>query len=183
MVQVARLLGAAAEQDGVEVFGERLDGNIDADVRVGLEGDALGVHLLDAAVDDVLFKLEVGNAVAEQAADAVVLLVDGDGVAGAAQLLRGGQARGTAADDGDALAGVVLGRLGMNPAFVPGALDDGALDELDGNRRLIDAEHAGGFARRGADAAGELRKIVGGVQAANGGSPSGRCRRGRSSRG
>ena len=150
--------------------GERFDGNIDADVRVGQEGDALGAHLLDAAIEDVLFKLEVGNAVAQQAADAVVLLVDGDGVAGAAQLLRGGEAGGAAADDGDALAGVVLGRLGMNPAFVPGALDDAALDELDGDGRLIDAEHAGGFAGRGADAAGELRKVVGGVQAADGAS-------------
>ena len=71
--QVARMLGAAAEQDGVEVLGERFDGDVDADVRVGLEDDALGLHLLDAAIDDVLFQLEVGNAVAEQAADAVVL--------------------------------------------------------------------------------------------------------------
>ena len=89
-----------------------------------MEGDALGAHLLEAAVEDVLLQLEVGNAVAQQAADAVVLLEDGDGVAGAAQLLRGGQACRAAADDGDALAGVVLGRLGMDPAFVPGALDD-----------------------------------------------------------
>ena len=51
-------------------------------------------------------------------------LIDGDGVAGAAKLLRGGEACGAAADDGDALAGGLLGRLGMNPAFVPGALDD-----------------------------------------------------------
>ena len=71
--QVAGLLGAAAEKDGVEAVGERLDGDIDADVGVGLEDDAFGLHLLDAAIDDVLFELEVGNAVAEKAADAVVL--------------------------------------------------------------------------------------------------------------
>ncbi len=40
--EVAGLLGAAAEQDSVEAFSERLDGDIDADVRVGLEDDALG---------------------------------------------------------------------------------------------------------------------------------------------
>ena len=130
-LEVARMFGAAAEQDRVVVPGERFDGNVDADMRVGEERDALGAHLLDAAIDDVLLQLEVGNAVAQQAADAVVLLIDGDGVAGAAQLLRGRQSGGSAADDGDALAGVVLGRLGMNPAFVPGALDDGALDQLD----------------------------------------------------
>ena len=93
-------------------------------------------------------------------------------MAGAAKLLRGGEAGGTAADDGDALAGGLLGRLGMNPALVPGALDDGALDELDGNGRLVDAEHAGGFAGSGADAAGELGKVIGGVEAANGGFPA-----------
>ena len=141
-------------------------------MRVGLEDDAFGLHLLDAAIDDVLFKLEVGNAVAEKAADAVGFLEDGDGVAGAAKLLRGGKAGGTAADDGDALAGGLLGRLGMNPALVPGAIDDGPLDELDGDGRLVDAEHAGGFAGSGADAAGELREVVRRVEAANGGFPT-----------
>ena len=47
IVQIARLLGAAAEQDGVVMFGERLDGNVDADMRVGEEGDAFGAHLLE----------------------------------------------------------------------------------------------------------------------------------------
>ena len=170
--EIAGLLGAAAKQDGVEAFSERLDGDIDADVRVGLEDDAFGPHLLDAAVDDVLFKLEVGNAVAEKAADAVGFLEDGDGVAGAAKLLRGGETGGTAADDGDALAGGLLGRLGMNPALVPGAIDDGPLDELDGDGRLVDAQHAGGFAGSGADAARELREVIRRVEAANGGLPT-----------
>ena len=67
------MLCAAAEQDGVVVVGERFDGDVDADVRVGVEVHAFGLHLLDAAIEDVLFKLEVGNAVAQQAADAVVL--------------------------------------------------------------------------------------------------------------
>ena len=58
-------------------------------------------------------------------------------------------------------------RLGMNPALVPCALDNAALNQLDGNRRLVDAQHAGGFAGRGTDASGELREVVGGVQAAD----------------
>ena len=44
---------------------------------------ALLAHLLEAPVDDPLLELEVGNAVAEQAADAVALLEDRDGVTGA----------------------------------------------------------------------------------------------------
>src|SRR5208282_1693773 len=125
-----------------------------------------------AAVEDVLFELEVGNAVAHQAADAVVLLIDGDGVACAAQLLRGCQAAGPAAHHGHALAGVLLGRLGMNPTLVPGALHHAALDELDRDGGLVDAQHAGGLAGRGTDAAGELGEVVGGMQAADGSFPA-----------
>ena len=93
-------------------------------------------------------------------------------MAGAAQLLCGSQSGGSAADYGNEFSGGVLGRLGMNPAFVKAAFDDGALDELDGDGRLVDAENAGGFTGSGADAAGELRKVVGGVEAADGGFPA-----------
>ena len=56
-------------------------------------------HLLQAAVDEVLFHLEFGNAVAQQSADAVRLFVNRDPVAGAIKLLRGGQSRRARADD------------------------------------------------------------------------------------
>ena len=52
-----------------------------------------------------------------------------------------------------------------DPAFVPAAIDDRVLDVLDRDRRLVDAEHARAFARRRADAAGELREVVRLVQA------------------
>ena len=58
-----------------------------------------------------LLHLELGDAVAQQAAGPVGALVDGDGVAGAGQLLGGGQAGRPGADDGDGLAGEALGRL------------------------------------------------------------------------
>jgi hypothetical protein len=90
-------------------------------------------------------------------------------VAGAAKLLCCSQASGTAANHGNQFAGGLLGRLGMDPALVPRALDNGALDELDRYGRLIDAENAGCLAGSGADATGELV-------------PSGRCTPGRSSR-
>ena len=71
-----------------------------------MEGHALGFHLRDAAVDEVLLHLEVGNAVAQQAAGLGDLLVDMDVVAGARELLRAGQAGRARADDGDLLAGL-----------------------------------------------------------------------------
>ena len=163
-LEVARLFGAAGQQDGVIVPGEGFHRHIHAHVRVGHERDALGAHLLNAAVDDVLFHLEVGNAVTQQAADAVCLFVNSDGVTGAAQLLRCCQSGWPAAHHSHALAGVLLRRFGMNPSLLPGALDDTALDELNRDGGLIDAQHAGRLAGRGADAAGEFGKVVGGVK-------------------
>ena len=71
-----------------------------------MEGDALGFHLRDAAVDDVLFHLEVGNAIAQQAAGLGEFLVHMHVVAGARELLRAGQARRAGADHRDLLAGL-----------------------------------------------------------------------------
>lgn len=90
-LEVARLLGATAEQDGVVVLGERFNRDVHADVRVGEERDAFRLHLLDAAINDMLLELEVRNTVTKQSADAVILLVDRDGVTRAAKLLRSGE--------------------------------------------------------------------------------------------
>ncbi len=51
----------------------------------------------------VLLELEVGNAVAQQSANAVVLFVDGYSMSRAPELLRGGQPSRSAANDGHAL--------------------------------------------------------------------------------
>ena len=84
----------------------------------------------------------------------------------ARELLRGGEAGRPRADDGDPLAGPLRGRLGQDPALREGVIDDRHLDLLDGDRQVVDAEHARGLARRGAEPAGELREVVGGVQRA-----------------
>src|SRR5690606_208498 len=112
----------------------------------------------------MLFHLEVGNAVAEQAADAVGLLEHGDGMAGARELLRAGEARRPRADDGDGLAGLARRDLRLDPAFLPAAIDDRARARLDGDRPVDDVERAGRLTRRRADAAGELGKVVRRVQ-------------------
>ena len=85
-------LGAAGQRDGIVVLHQLLGGQVDADVRVVMEGDAFGLHLLDADVDDALLHLEVGDAVAHQAAGLGVFLVDVDVMPGAGELLRAGQA-------------------------------------------------------------------------------------------
>ena len=134
--------------------------HVHADVGVAAELDPFGFHLLDAAPDLVFLELEVGNAVHQQAARTIGPLEDGDRVAGAIELLRRGEAGGSAADDGDLLAGARRRRLGDDPAFVEAAIGDRHFDLLDRDRIFVDAEHAGVFARRGADAAGELGEVV-----------------------
>ena len=92
--QVARLLGAAGEHHRV-VFVEQSRGrDIDADIGAVVKHHALGLHLRDAAVDVVLFHLEVGNAVAQQPAGFRPSLVDVDVVTGAGKLLRAGEPGG-----------------------------------------------------------------------------------------
>ena len=104
--EVARQLGAAGQRHRVESAEQRVHRDIDADLDLGAEGDALGLHLRDAAVDQVLFHLEVGDAVAQQAADAVGLFEQRHRVAGARQLLGAGEPGRARADHRDALAGL-----------------------------------------------------------------------------
>ena len=163
--QVARLGGAHREHHRVVPLAQALAGQVAADVDAGPEHGALAAHLVQPPVEVLLLHLELGDAVAQQPADLVGPLVDRDRVAGAGQLLGGGQAGGAGADHGDRAAREPLRRLRPDEARLPGLVDDRDLDVLDGHRVLVDAEHAGGLARRRAQATGELREVVGRVQA------------------
>src|SRR5690606_18953720 len=165
--QVAGDGGAAGQHDGVVASAQFARGDVGADVQAGAEPGAFGGHLREAPVEVALLHLELGDAVAEQAADAVGALVDGDVVPGAGELLGGGEAGRAGADDGDLLAGAHGGRLRADPALLPSPVDDGDLDVLDGDGGLVDAEHARRLARGGAEPPGELGEVVGGVQALN----------------
>ena len=109
----------------------------------------------------VLFHLELGDAVAQQPADAVGPFEHGHVVAGAGQLLGDSQTGRAGADDGDGFAGQQMCPLGHHPTLVEGVVDDLDLDLLDGHRVGVDSQHAGGLAWGGAKPAGELREVVG----------------------
>ena len=159
--ELARFLGPAGEHDRVEILLQGGKGDIDPDLGAGAELDAFALHLHRAAIDQVLFHLEVGNAVAQQPADPVGLLEHRHRMACARELLGAGEPGRAAADHRDRLAGVARRDLRPDPALVPAAVDDRALDALDGHRLVDDVERAGLLARRWADAAGKLGKIVG----------------------
>ena len=136
-----------------------------ADMDVVVEGDAFGLHLGDAAVDEALLQLEVGDAVAHQAAG-LWRSSRRRCTSWPARASCCAQARpaGPEPIDGDRLAGLARIDLRGDPALFPALVDDGAFDRLDGHRGVRDVERAARLAGRRADAAGELGEVVGRVQ-------------------
>jgi hypothetical protein len=63
--EVARPFGATGHRDRIEIGEQFLHADRHADLGRGAELDPLRRHLLDAAIDQVLFHLEVGDAVAQ----------------------------------------------------------------------------------------------------------------------
>ena len=164
-IQVAGLFRAAAEHHGIVAVQDVLCGHGPADVHVGAELHALGLHDLDAALDDGFDQLHVGDAVHQQAAHPVGPLENGDGVASDVEVFGHGKAGRAAADDGDALAGAGGGRGGVEPALCVARFHDGVFVLADGDAA---AGHVAAGARRltqgRADPARELREAVGGTK-------------------
>ena len=81
-------------------------------MHIAMEGHALRLHLLHPPLDDGLFQLEIGDAIAQKPARHGVLFVDMHIVAGARELLRRGKPRRPGANNGDALARLLAGGSG-----------------------------------------------------------------------
>jgi len=78
----------------------------------------------------LLLKLHVGDTIHEETAWAVSALEKRDEVPRFVELIRRGEAGRARTDDGDFLTGALFWRLWLDPTFVPGLVDDGALDIL-----------------------------------------------------
>ena len=98
-------------------------------LHAGAEHDALLLHQREPAIEDALLHLELGNAVAQQAADAIGALEDRHQVAGAVELIGGGEPGRARADDGDPLAGPR--RAGGRGTIQPSSNARSMIDELD----------------------------------------------------
>ena len=163
-LEIARVLGPVGHHQHVIVVQQALHRDVDADLEVAAEDHTLALHLPDPPVDEVLFHLEVGNAVTQQAARTIRLFEHGGDMTGAGQLLRARQSRRAGAHDGNPLARASRRGLRGNPALVPSTVDDLAFDRLDRHRIVLDVQSTRRLAGGGADAAGEFREIVGGLQ-------------------
>ena len=140
-------------------------GDVDADRDVGLELDAFVGHELDPPVHDPLFELEVGDAVAEDAAGPVALVVDHHAVAELVEDVGHRESGRAGADDRHPLAAADRRGARLHVAPLEAGLDDRLLNLPDGDGLPIaQFEHAGGLAGGRADATGELGEGVGAQQ-------------------
>ena len=89
-----------------------------------------------------LLHLEFRNAVPQEATYPVGAFEHGDAVTGPGELLSGGEPCWSRANDGNAASGQRGWSLRGYPAFIEGSIDDLNLDLLDGDRWLIDPNHA-----------------------------------------
>ena len=162
--QITGVGRAPTEHNGIVLCQETVGGNVLAHFAIRDEGHAFGAHQIDPLLDPLLFELHVGDAVHQQPADPVGPFIDGDGMAGGVELRRAGQPRRPRADDRYSFASAHNGGLSNDPALFKSFVDDRAFDALDRDRRFDQAQDAGAFTRRRADAAGKFGKIVGGVE-------------------
>ena len=123
-------------------------------------------HLGEAPVQHRLLELELGDAVAQQATDALGPLEDHDRVSGPGELLGGREPGRTRSDDRHLLAGP-----GAAPDGAPAHQSSAAHSAISSSTCLISTgsevmpEHARALARRRAEPAGELGEVVRRVQA------------------
>jgi hypothetical protein len=160
----ARLVDAGGDQHGVVPRPQFFQRDVLADAAVQHELDAGGLVLRVTAQHDVLFQLEVGDAVDHQAADAVVAVIDRDLPAAQPQPLGGREASRSGADDADGMVHFPRRRRRLHPAHVPGGVGDIALHRADGDavEALLDDAIAFAEPVLRANAAADLGEGIGG---------------------
>ena len=175
--QISGLLRARAEQHRIKVFLKLLCTDVllgpighlgvlgpCANGDRGFKDHALGLHLFNTAINVRLLHLEVGDAVAKQAAHTVIFFKHRHRMTHTRELLRGRQTSRTGANHGHFFTRLQAGDDRFDPALRPSFIDDGVLDRFDPHGVVVDVQGASGLARCRADAAGELRKVVGRMQ-------------------
>jgi hypothetical protein len=98
-------VSAHAEEHGIELLDETLELDVAADLDIQSKFDAHALHDFTALLDDLLFQLERRNAEGQQSADLRIAIEDHRYDAVAHEYVGAAQARGSRADDRDALAG------------------------------------------------------------------------------
>ena len=117
-----------------------------------------------AAFNDILLKFEIRNAVNEQAADAIVAIINRHLVSALTHALCSSEAGGTGANNADCLAALSARANGIDPALFPRRLSQILFDSADGNAAMAALlDHARAFAEAilRADAAADFGHRIG----------------------
>ena len=163
-LDLARPVDAGRDQHRVVAFADLGEAGIAADFEAAVEDDAALFEQGDAASDDGLFELEIGDAVDQQPAHAVMPVVDLDLIAAPAQLLGRGEPGRPRADDADRAAELARRRRRLDPAALEGGVGDVTLHRTDGHRAVAGLlDNAVAFAQPvvRTDPAADLRHVVG----------------------
>ena len=160
-VQGHRAHGTGADGHGVVALVQLLEGDVAADPRVEVEGDAQAFHELEVHLDGVTRQPEGRHADQHRAAGHGQLVVDGDLVSGHGQLAGHGQPGRPGTDDRDR--GVTRRDEGhlIRDARLGMPLDEEALHGADGQRAVDVAAAAGPLAGGRADVGTHGRHRVG----------------------
>ena len=110
--------------------------SITTHLEIEMKYDARSLQAIDPAHHHILFQLETGDAVSEQAACAIIAIVDVNLITGDTQLLGRGQSTRACADDADRLAAGRACFDWFDPAFGPGGIGDVFFDAANGNRAM-----------------------------------------------
>src|SRR5512141_109620 len=86
--QLTSLFRPRGKADGIELLSQLFTRDVCSDCHSGFELDPLGFHLLQPPVDNPFLHLEIRDAVAEQATDAISLLEESVAMTGPRELLR-----------------------------------------------------------------------------------------------
>src|SRR5258708_3712664 len=162
--KIPRPRRAAAKDNCIKLFRKLLGLIVRAHVYSRRKPDAFRGHQIEAPLDHGLLQFHVGNAVHQQPAGPIRAFEDRHQVAGPIELAGASEPCRPRTNYGYLFARAHRRRFRHYPARVESSINDGLLDGLDRHRRIADAEHARSFAGRRANAARELREIVGLVQ-------------------
>eukprot|EP00732_Lithocolla_globosa_P002213 Lithocolla_globosa_v1_NODE_1384_length_2617_cov_4.443794.p3 type:complete len:149 gc:universal NODE_1384_length_2617_cov_4.443794:729-1175(+) len=137
--QVAWPSCTCRQQHGVVVVSQPRGRDGLAHVAAGDKPHALGLEQIHPSLHHLLVQLHVGDAVHQQPADPVGSLMHGHIVPSFVELVGRRQACGTGAHHHHALACPALRGLRPHPPLGERTIDDGTLDALNGDRKLVDS--------------------------------------------
>ncbi|MNM64308.1 hypothetical protein D3C81_756990 [compost metagenome] len=150
----------AAQHHGVKLRPQPVGRKLLADLDPGDEANPFGGKQINAALNDLLIKLHVRDAVHQQPADTIRPFVHGHVMPSFVQLIRTGQPRRTGSHDRHLLTGGCGRDPRPYPAFLESVVDNGPFNAFDRHGLTALANGTRSFARRRADPAGKLGEIA-----------------------